>query len=91
MALFILAVIIFVIADVLIRMIGKRLTDKKLKKEREQVLEESLKLDFTNEAKSLKRADVPNPKAKILCVDDEKVILDSFRKILFSKVMPSIL
>jgi CheY-like chemotaxis protein len=82
MALFILAVIIFVIADVLIRMIGKRLTDQKQKKERELVLQDSLKLDFTNEAKSLKRAEVANPKAKILCIDDEEVILGSFRKIL---------
>ncbi len=82
MALFILAVIIFVIADILIRMIGKRLTEQKLIKERKQVLDDSLKLDFTNEAKTLKRAEVPNPKAKILCVDDEEVILGSFRKIL---------
>jgi CheY-like chemotaxis protein/glycine cleavage system H lipoate-binding protein len=82
MALFILAVIIFIIADVLIRMIGKRLTDQKQKKEREQVLQESLKLDYTSEAKTLKRAEVANPKAKILCVDDEEVILGSFRKIL---------
>ena len=82
MALFILAVIVFIIADILIRMISKRLTEKKLKKEREIVLQESLRLDFTNEAKTLKRAEVPNPKAKILCVDDEEVILGSFRKIL---------
>lgn len=82
MALFVLAVIIFIIADILIRMIGKRLTEQKQKKEREQVLQESLKLDFTTEAKTLKRAEVPNPKAKILCVDDEEVILGSFRKIL---------
>lgn len=82
MALFVLAVIIFIIADVLIRMIGKRLTQQKLKKEREQVLQESLNLDFTTEAKTLKRAEVANPKAKILCVDDEEVILGSFRKIL---------
>jgi CheY-like chemotaxis protein/glycine cleavage system H lipoate-binding protein len=82
MALFILAVIIFIIADVTIRMIGKRLSNQKQKKERKQVLEESLKLDFTSEAKSLKRAEVSNPKAKILCVDDEEVILGSFRKIL---------
>jgi CheY-like chemotaxis protein len=82
MPLFILAIIIFIIADVLIRMIGKRLTDQKLKKEREIVLQESLNLDFTNEAKTLKRAEVQNPKAKILCVDDEEVILGSFRKIL---------
>lgn len=82
MALLIVAVIIFIIADILIRMIGKHLTEKKLKKEREIVLQESLRLDFTHEAKTLKRAEVPNPKAKILCVDDEEVILGSFRKIL---------
>jgi CheY-like chemotaxis protein len=82
MPLFILAIIIFIIADILIRMIGKRLTETKLKKEREIVLQDSLKLDFTNEAKTLKRAEVQNPKAKILCVDDEEVILGSFRKIL---------
>lgn len=82
MALFILAIIIFIIADILIRMVVKRMTDQKQKKEREIVLQDSLKLDFTNEAKTLKRAEVPNPKAKILCVDDEEVILGSFRKIL---------
>lgn len=82
MALFILAVIIFIIADILIRMIHKNLTEKKQKKERELVLNESLKLDFSNETKTLKRAEVTDPKAKILCVDDEEVILSSFRKIL---------
>jgi len=82
MPLLIVAVIIFIIADLLIRMVGRRLTEKKVKKEREIILQESLKLDFTNEAKSLKRAEVANPKAKILCVDDEEVILGSFRKIL---------
>ena len=82
MPLFILAIVIFIIADVLIRMIRKQITEKKLKKEREIVLQESLKLDFTSEAKTLKRAEVENPKAKILCIDDEEVILGSFRKIL---------
>jgi len=82
MPLFILAVVIFIIADIVIRMVGKRMTEQKQKKEREIVLTESLKLDFTNEAKTLKRAEVENPKAKILCVDDEEVILGSFRKIL---------
>jgi CheY-like chemotaxis protein len=82
MPLFILAIVIFIIADIVIRMVGKRMTEQKQKKERELVLTESLKLDFTNEAKTLKRAEVANPKAKILCVDDEEVILGSFRKIL---------
>lgn len=82
MLLFILAIIIFIIADILIRMIAKRIQENKAKKERELVLQESLKLDFSREAKTLKRAEVPNPKARILCVDDEEVILSSFRKIL---------
>jgi PleD family two-component response regulator len=82
MLLFIVAVIIFVIADILIRAISRRLTEKKARAEREAALTDSLTLDFTREAKTLKRVDVPNPKARILCVDDEEVILGSFRKIL---------
>ena len=82
MALFILAVIIFIIADITIRSIAKRVQETKTKKERAEVLKESLRLDFTREAKTLKRAEIENPKARILCVDDETVILDSFRKIL---------
>ncbi|MGB5529730.1 MAG: response regulator [Ignavibacteriaceae bacterium] len=82
MALFILAVIIFIIADITIRYIAKRIQETKAQQEREEVLKESLKLDFTREAKTLKRAEIEDPKARILCVDDEAVILDSFRKIL---------
>lgn len=82
MALFILAVIIFIVADILIRNVTKKVGEKKARKEREEVLAESIRLDFSSEAKSLKRAEVKDPFAKILCVDDEDVILDSFRKIL---------
>ena len=82
MPLLILAVILFIIADVLIRYFGKNIREKQLRKDREAALVVSLNLDFTREAKSLKRVEVENPKAKILCVDDEPVILDSFRKIL---------
>ncbi len=79
---FVIAVILFVIADVLIRLFSRRLQEKKLQKERESALAESLNLDFTREAASLRRAEVDHAKARILCVDDEQVILDSFRKIL---------
>jgi len=82
MPLFILAIIIFIIADIVIRRVNKNIGEKKARKEREEVLAESINLDFSKEAKSLKRAEVKNPKAKILCVDDEEVILDGFRKIL---------
>jgi CheY-like chemotaxis protein/glycine cleavage system H lipoate-binding protein len=82
MGLFIVAIVIFIIADILIRTLSRRLMEKKARAEREAALAESLTLDFTREAKSLKRVDVQNPKARILCVDDEEVILGSFRKIL---------
>ncbi|MCX6133843.1 MAG: response regulator [Ignavibacteriales bacterium] len=82
MALFIVAVIVFVLADLAIRAIVKKRNETKLREDREVALAESLRLDFSREAKTLKRAEVQNPKARILCVDDEQVILDSFRKIL---------
>ena len=82
MALFVLAVIVFVIADITIRYIAKRVKEKKVHQEREEALKVSLNLDFSREAKTLKRAEVENPKARILCVDDESIILDSFRRIL---------
>ena len=82
MALFILAVIVFIIADLLIRYIAKKVRENKIIQEREEALKESVQLDFSMEAKTLKRAEVENSKARILCVDDEAVILDSFRKIL---------
>ncbi len=82
MALFVLAVIVFIIADITIRYVAKKIREKKIVQEREEALKVSLNLDFSREAKTLKRAEVENPKARILCVDDEAVILDSFRKIL---------
>ncbi len=82
MALLLVALILFVILDISIRAIGKRMHENKLKQEREAVLATSVKLDFTHEAKTLKRAEIESPLARILCVDDEPVILDGFRKIL---------
>ena len=82
MALFVIAVIVFVIADIIIRYIVRKIREKNVRLEREKALKVGLNLDVSREAKTLKRAEVENPKARILCVDDEPVILDSFRKIL---------
>ncbi len=82
MALFIIAVIVFIIADIIIRLIIKKIREKNLRAEREKALKVDLKIDYTTESKTLKRVEVPNPKARILCVDDEPIVLDSFRKIL---------
>jgi CheY-like chemotaxis protein/glycine cleavage system H lipoate-binding protein len=76
------SVVLFVVADVAVRAAARRVQEKRKRRERAAALAVSLKLDFTREAKTLKRVEVPDPAARILCVDDEEVVLDSFRKIL---------
>jgi glycine cleavage system H lipoate-binding protein/FixJ family two-component response regulator len=73
---------VFILVDLVLRLIMKRVQDAKIKKERREALDIGLRLDFTEEAKSLKRVEVENPKARILAVDDEEIVLDSFRRIL---------
>ena len=76
------SVILFVAADLAVRSALERMREKKRRLEREEALAMSLRLDFTRESKTLKRVEVAEPAARILCVDDEEVILDGFRKIL---------
>ena len=78
----ILLVVAFIVADVVVRMVSKRMEASRARRERNAVLQSALNLSFADEAKSLKRAELPKPRARILAVDDEPVILDSFRKIL---------
>ncbi len=78
----ILSLVIFVLLDFLIRHLLKRAQQKKIQRDREEALDDSHKVDLSFESKTLKRAEVDNPKAKILCIDDEAGVLDSFRKIL---------
>lgn len=77
-----LTVIIIMVVDLALRLTLKRIEAGKIRKERQRALDIGLRLEFADEAKSLKRVEVPSPKARILAVDDEPVILDSFRKIL---------
>ncbi len=74
--------VVFVLTDLFLRITLKRVEERKARLAREEALAVGLRLDFTDEAKSLKRVEVANPKARILAVDDEAVVLDSFRKIL---------
>lgn len=74
--------VLFVLGDIAVRELTRRVQDKARREERRQALEQSVSLDFTREAKSLKRVEVKDPSARILCVDDEEVILSAFRKIL---------
>ena len=77
-----LTFVIIVVVDLTLRFTLKRIDEAKTRKERQRALDIGLRLEFANEATSLKRVEVPSPKARILAVDDEPVILDSFRKIL---------
>jgi len=78
----VITVIVFIIVDFSLRVYFQKRQELKLRKEREQALDIGLKLDFSEEATTLKRVEVREPKARILAVDDEAIILDSFRKIL---------
>jgi CheY-like chemotaxis protein len=78
----ILTIVVFVIVDVLTRLVIRRMSERRLQREREAALDIGLRLEYTDEAESLKRVEVDEPRARILAVDDEPVILDGFRKIL---------
>jgi CheY-like chemotaxis protein len=78
----ILLVASFIAVDLIVRLVTRRMAAARQLAEREAVLKTALQLSFADEARSLKRAEVPNARARILAVDDEPVILDSFRKIL---------
>jgi CheY-like chemotaxis protein len=73
---------VFVLVDILLRVVLKRLRAAQTRREREQALDIGLKLDVSEEAPSLKRVELEHPKARILAVDDERIVLDSFRKML---------
>jgi CheY-like chemotaxis protein len=75
-------IVLFIIINVVVRLVMDRMREAKARKERLAALDIGLRLDFAHEAKSLKRVDVANPLARILAVDDEPIVLDSFRKIL---------
>ena len=77
-----LTVVVFAVVDLTLRLTLKQMQATRARRERQQALDVGLKLEFADEALSLKRVEVASPRARILAVDDEPVILDSFRKIL---------
>lgn len=78
----VVTVIVFIMVDFALRIYFQKRHESNLRKERKEALDIGLKLDVSEEAKTLKRVEVKEPKARILAVDDEAIILDSFRKIL---------
>jgi CheY-like chemotaxis protein/glycine cleavage system H lipoate-binding protein len=78
----IITIIVFIAVDLLLRLALNRVRTERLRKERELALDRALKLDVSDEAPTLKRVTLDKPEARILAVDDEPAILDSFRKVL---------
>ena len=75
-------VVTFAVVDLCMRIILRKTREAQVKRVREEALDQGIRLEFTDEAESLKRVTVDEPKARILAVDDEAVVLDSLRKIL---------
>ena len=78
----VITIVAFILVDFALRVLMKRAREARMKSEREQALDIGLKLDVSEEAETLKRVELDDPKARILAVDDEEIILSSFRKIL---------
>lgn len=75
-------IIVFIVVDILLRTLLTRHRAAQTRKEREQALDTGLKLDVSEEAPTLTRVELDHPAARILAVDDEKIVLDSLRKML---------
>lgn len=75
-------IIVFIVVDLLLRTLLGRMRAERIRRERERALDQGLRLDVSEEAPSLSRVALEQPKARILAVDDEPAVLDSFRKIL---------
>lgn len=75
-------IIAFIVVDLVLRVLMQKSRESRLLKERSEALDLGLKLDVSEESPSLKRVKLDEPKARILAVDDEEIILSSFRKIL---------
>ena len=78
----ILTIVVFFFIDWALRVALKKREEQRANEERRAALETGLRLEFTDEAASLKRVAVADPQATILAVDDEPVVLESLRKIL---------
>ncbi len=75
-------IVVFIIVDLMLRLLLKRVREARTLRERERALAHGMTLNVSDEAPTLKRVEVENPRARILAVDDEEIILNSFRKIL---------
>jgi CheY-like chemotaxis protein/glycine cleavage system H lipoate-binding protein len=75
-------IIAFIVVDLVLRVLMQRSREARKLKERAEALDLGLKLDVSEESPSLKRVEVDAPRARILAVDDEEIVLGSFRKIL---------
>jgi CheY-like chemotaxis protein len=75
-------IIVFILVDLLLRVLVGRFRAARIRREREEALDTGLRLDVSDEAPTLTRVEMEHPLARILAVDDEEIVLDSLRKML---------
>lgn len=75
-------VLAIIVVEIAIRVALWKWRERRDRMARQKALDIGLKLDYSEEAPTLRRVRLEHPKARILAVDDEPVVLDSFRKIL---------
>jgi len=76
------AVVLIVVVDLAMRTVLGRLAQTRRRRQRQEALDLGLKLTISDDTPSLTRVEVADPKARILAIDDERIVLDSFRKTL---------
>ena len=64
-----LTVVIFAVVDFALRMTLKRMHDARARRERQKALDIGLKLEFADEARSLKRVEVASLTTSMACRD----------------------
>ncbi len=75
-------ILVIIIVDLIIRYFLGKAERNKTEQERKRALDIGLNLDVSKDTPTLKRVTLDKPVASILAVDDEAIVLDSFRKIL---------
>ena len=70
------------VIDLLLRQHFRRLRDMRERQDLEKLQVAPVRLAFSDDAPSLRRVEVAGPKARILAVVDEMVVLVSYRRIL---------
>lgn len=75
-------IVIIILLELLIRTVIKKAEQNRIEKERQNVLDESMRQDFSKLSYSLKRVELQNPLARMLVIDKDEQILGKLRNMM---------